>query len=744
MFIGHVRQDDRGEWHIHSLEEHLIGTAQLCRQFSEAFGLGNLGYMIGLLHDLGKYKTAFQQRIKGKSGYDPEAHVSRVDHATAGGLWAIKYFLDKRIGKLAAIPIITHHTGLQNLQEMEYRLSDQGEEAQALAEVEKVIDPSIVDRFKQTEIDPENIKRFGSNTALLIRMLFSALVDADSLDTEAFMMPSKSALRLSSKHESADAPSQISHLHTQLTAYIERMEDAAQDTLVNRLRREIRKEALSKAALEPGFFSLTVPTGGGKTLTSLAFALKHAHLHGKRRIIYSIPFTSIIDQTADVFRRALGDAGDEAILEHHSSVEAEKENARSLLLAENWEAPIIVTTNVQFYESLFASKRSRARKIHNIVNSVVILDECQTIPPDFINPILATLKELVRNYGVTVVFCSATPIAFQPVKSANHSYEGVENVREIISNRQTLFAQLKRFDLHLPYDWSTPTPLNELGAALNKEHQVLAIVNRKADARELFAYIDGPKVHLSTFMCPAHRRIRLAEVRSLLKSGAPIRVVSTQLIEAGVDIDFPVVYRALTGLDSIMQAGGRCNREGLMKEPGRVHVFVPPKPSPPGYLRVTEEIGRIVLQDSGGEMGPQQIEDYFDRLFWRRGGHDGGLLDKHQIQRKSDALLFEDVGKMRIIDEDTVPVLMPFDRGKELRKELKRLQTNQLERGFVRQLQPYSVSLNRAIFHRFSEDGVIETLHGAFHVLTDDDLYSDDTGLSVDDPTEHDPASLIV
>jgi CRISPR-associated endonuclease/helicase Cas3 len=743
VFIGHVRQEDGGQWRIQPLADHLIGTARLCRKFASAFGMGGLGHVIGLLHDLGKYKAAFQERIKGRSGYDPEAHVSRVDHATAGGLWACKH-LGSGIGTLAAFPIITHHTGLQNLMDMRHRLSDEGRENQALAEVENVMEESVAAQVKQTDIEQENISRFGSNKALLVRMLFSALVDADSLDTEAFMAPMKSDLRLSSVHVSADAPSQISHLHKHLIASIERLEGGSQDTSVNRLRREIRKEALSKAALVPGFFSLTVPTGGGKTLTSLAFALEHACLHGKRRIIYSIPFTSIIEQTADVFRRALGDAGDDAILEHHSSVEPETENARSLLLSENWEAPIIVTTNVQFYESLFANKRSRARKIHNIVNSVVILDECQTIPPDYVNPILALLKELVRNYGVTVVFCSATPIAFQPVKTANHSYEGVVNVREIIPNQQALFDQLKRFDLHLPSDWTTPTPLEELGDAINAERQALAIVNRKADARELFEHIIGTKVHLSTFMCPAHRKLKLAKVRSLLNNDQPIRVVSTQLIEAGVDIDFPVVYRALSGLDSIMQAGGRCNREGLMTEPGRVNVFVPPKPSPPGYLRVTEEIGRIVLQESGGEIGPQQIENYFERLFWRRGGHDGGLLDKHQIQRKSDALLFEDVGKMRIIDEDTVPVLMPFGRGKELRSELKRLRTDQLERGFVRQLQLYSVSLNREIFNRFSAAGVIETLHGAFHVLTNDDLYSDDTGLSVDDPAEHDPASLIV
>lgn len=699
--------------------------------------------MIGLLHDLGKYKAAFQARIKGKSGYDPEAHVSRVDHATAGGLWACKH-LGSGIGTLAAFPIIAHHTGLQNLMDMMHRLLDEGGEAEALAEVEKAMEESVADQIKQTTIEQKNISRFGSNKSLLVRMLFSALVDADSLDTEAFMTPIKSDLRLSSVHDPADFTAQMNHLYKQLIASIERIEQGAQATSVNCLRQEIRKEALSKAALEPGFFSLTVPTGGGKTLTSLAFALKHACSHKKRRIIYSIPFTSIIEQTADVFRRVLSDAGTDAILEHHSSVEPETENARSLLLSENWEAPIIVTTNVQFYESLFANKRSRARKIHNIVNSVVILDECQTIPPDYVNPILALLKELVRNYGVTVVFCSATPIPFQPVRSANQLYEGVDNVREIISDRQALFDQLKRFELHLPSDWTTPTTFEELAAALNKERQVLAIVNRKDDARELFEHIDGPKVHLSTFMCPAHRRIRLAEVRSRLKKGEPIRVVSTQLIEAGVDIDFPVVYRALSGLDSIMQAGGRCNREGLMTEPGRVHVFLPPRPSPPGYLRVTEEIGRIVLQDAGGKVGPQQIENYFERLFWRRGGHDGGLLDKHQIQDKSIKLLFEDIGKMRIIDEDTVPVLMPFGRGKELRSELKRLRTDQLERGFARQLQLYSVSLKKEIFNRFNAAGVIETLHGAFHVLTNDDLYSDDTGLSVDDPAEHDPASLIV
>ncbi len=737
-FIAHVKQDAQGQWHIQRLTDHLRGTAELCRQFTASFSMGDVGHLIGLVHDLGKYKQAFQARIKGKSGYDPEAHVSKVDHATAGGLWVHKHF-GMQIGELAAFPVITHHTGLQNLPDMERRLSEKGDEATSLEEVEHAMDDVIRQEAESIHIDETAFRRYGSNIALFIRMLFSALCDADSLDTEAFMNPDRVHLRR------VDHSGRMENLYEHLLHHIETMERSAPQTRVNALRRKIRTDALKKAELEPGFFSLTVPTGGGKTLTSLAFALKHASTHGKRRIIYSIPFTSIIEQTADVFRRALGEEGADSILEHHSSIEPEKENARSLLLAENWAAPIVVTTNVQFYESLFANKRSKARKIHNIVNSVIVLDECQTIPPDFVNPILELLKELVRNYGVSVIFCSATPIPFHPVSTPSLVFEGVPGIREITSNTESLFDELKRFELHLPTDWSKTSSFESLATEINAERQVLTIVNRKSDAQELFAHLQPPKVHLSTNMCPAHRQESLNQVRERLQNNEPIRVVSTQLIEAGVDIDFPVVYRAMSGLDSIMQAGGRCNREGLMPSPGKVIVFQPPRPSPKGYLRTTEEVGRQVLQDMEESLGPSQIREYFQRLFWRRGGPDGGQLDSRNIQNKSRSLQFRDVADaMRIIDEDTVSILVPFGPGKELRNSLIKMRMYDIDRSVTNQLQRYSVSVPISTFHELRNMGYVQTLHGMIHVLVIDDLYSNETGLLIHGLGEHVPTDLIV
>jgi CRISPR-associated endonuclease/helicase Cas3 len=355
---------------------------------------------------------------------------------------------------------------------------------------------------------------------------------------------------------------------------------SAPPSAVNTLRADILRQCRDKAALPAGFFSLTVPTGGGKTLSSLAFALNHAQKYDKRRVIYAIPYTSIIEQTADVFRDVFATLGDEVLIEHHSQADAadRDETARSRLACENWDAPLVVTTNVQLFESLFAAKTSRCRKLHNIVNSIIVLDEAQQLPPEFLQPILAALNLLVKHYGVTVVLCTATQPALNSTAYFDKSKDmrGLENVREIIDHPDALFTALERVKVELPPDLNATASWADIAAQIEQEDCVLAIVSTRKAARELHRLLPKNTLHLSALMCGAHRKVVVDEIKARLQAKRegrdvePLRVVSTQLVEAGVDMDFPVVFRALAGLDSIAQAAGRCNREGLLPGKGRV------------------------------------------------------------------------------------------------------------------------------------------------------------------------------
>jgi len=330
----------------------------------------------------------------------------------------------------------------------------------------------------------------------------------------------------------------------------------------------------------PGIYTLTVPTGGGKTLSSMGFALNHAVKYGKHRVIYVIPYTSIIEQTADQFRAIFG----EAVIEHHSNLDSTdeaKENARSRLACENWDAPVIVTTTVQFFESLFASRTSRCRKLHNIVNSVVILDEAQLLPPDFLAPILEALKELQKNYGVTVVFCTATQPALGPHKTMDFDFKGIDGMKEIMDDPAMLHKALKRTEIRQVRNLE-PLTWDDVAGEITNNESVLCIVNRRDDARTLWELLPEGSIHLSALMCGAHRVRKIKEIKERLRNGVPTRVVSTQLVETGVDVDFPVVYRAMAGLDSIAQAAGRCNREGLRAK-GKVFVFTPPSEAAEPY-----------------------------------------------------------------------------------------------------------------------------------------------------------------
>ncbi|HRM83943.1 MAG TPA: CRISPR-associated endonuclease Cas3'', partial [Acidovorax temperans] len=552
-------------------------------------------YLAGLWHDLGKYRPGFQKYVQ--LADNPDAHIEgkvigrEKTHSAAGALWAMQRLEQTHgaPGKLAAhvlaYLIAGHHAGLADWNDgLEQRLAD----PDSLQELQESLCANPPDDVLTPDGFTPDLRRIpggAAGFALWVRMLFSCLVDADFLDTEAHFDAGKPARR-------RGFPT-LAQMREAFNAHMAALPVAA--TPVNTLRADILRQCRAQAALPPGFFSLTVPTGGGKTLSSLAFALEHAQAHGKRRIVYAIPYTSIIEQTADVFRNVFQALGDEVLIEHHSQADAAAtdETARSRLACENWDAPLVVTTNVQLFESLFAAKTSRCRKLHNLVGSVIVLDEAQQLPPAFLQPILDVLKLLVAHYGVTVVLCTATQPALGNTNyfDASKNLRGLHNVREIIDNPDALFAALKRVQVELPPDWTTPTPWADIAAQLSAEDCVLAIVNTRKAARELQRLMPEGTLHLSALMCGAHRKDVIAHIKERLKAKRegrdtrPLRVVSTQLVEAGVDIDFPVVYRALAGLDSIAQAAGRCNREGRMQGLGRVVVFVPPERPPLGHLR---------------------------------------------------------------------------------------------------------------------------------------------------------------
>jgi len=585
--------------------------------------------------------------------------------------------------------------------------------------------------------------------ALWVRMLFSCLVDADFLDTEAHFDAGKPGRR--------EGFPTLAQMRLAFDAHMAAMPVA--DTPVNILRADILGQCRAKAALPAGFFSLTVPTGGGKTLSSLAFALEHAQAHDQRRIIYAIPYTSIIEQTADVFRNVFKALGDEVLIEHHSQADAAEkdETARSRLACENWDAPLVVTTNVQLFESLFASKTSRCRKLHNLVGSIIVLDEAQQLPPAFLQPILDVLNLLVAHYGVTVVLCTATQPALSSTAyfDASKNLRGLDKVREIIDHPDALFEALKRVDVALPPDWTTPTAWADIAKQLSDEDCVLAIVNTRKAARELQRLMSPDTLHLSALMCGAHRKDVIAHIKERLQAKRegrdqrPLRVVSTQLVEAGVDIDFPVVYRALGGLDSIAQAAGRCNREGRMDGKGRVVVFVPPERPPKGHLEQAAQSLVNTLPKTNVEPLTRDLFAAYFKDFYHSVNLDAkGVVQKLTINdRKTLSVQFRTAAEaFRLIDDaDSATVVVRYAaHHDELEKLLGLLTAEGPQRWLMRKLQRYTVSIHKRVADKLLAQGSLTLpMPGLFVQVDADNLYDPTLGLSVDE-VAYNPAGFAI
>jgi CRISPR-associated endonuclease/helicase Cas3 len=718
------------KWQL--LEKHLYNVANLASSFAEEFGAQEWGRVAGLWHDVGKSSKDFQGYLRSENNIQDEFTAyykkgSKVDHATAGAQYS-KTILGNEIGRLLAYCIAGHHAGLAN---------GKDETASSLfARLQKNI-PEYCNKPELTSTpSPENLpfsKRVnGFNISFFVRMLFSCLVDADFLDTEKFMNLDKS--------QSREYNSDLMLLWTKLATHIATFDP--ESSVINKIRSEILTACLDSADDKPGFYSLTVPTGGGKTISSLAFALKHAIKHGKKRIIYVIPYTSIIEQNAQVFRDILGD---DAVLEHHSNFDIEKETTYSELASQNWDAPIVVTTNVQFFESLFANKGSRCRKLHNIANSVVILDEAQMLPVNLLHPCLEAMKSLVE-YKVTMVLCTAT----QPVLTKSDEFKiGLPKVKEIIQNTKDLYESLQRVVVNIKHE---PLSDDDLAIRLSNQKQVLCIVSNKRQARSIYnlmSDVDGV-YHLSSMMCPEHRTVKLKEIKQRLRDKKACCVISTQLIEAGVDIDFPVVYRAISGIDSIAQAAGRCNREGKLEQ-GVVNVFQPAdsKNIPPGFLRQSSQIGEQVLRHH--EADPLSLEstcEYFKRLYW----HNSEQLDKYGICNMLDSGMrklnfpFKNIAeKFTIINSKTRAIIIPFDKNGETICSEIRSTYKYLDRTISQKAQRLTVQIHPIIFDNLRMAGAVEPfLDEKYWILSNPDIYHDAMGLLPDDPGFYKVDTLII
>lgn len=729
----------------HLLADHLQAVAQLAAEFSKTFDTVEPAlrwvWRAGLWHDLGKYRPGFQKYVRLADNAD--AHIEgkvagrEKTHSAAGALWAVQRLNQpgRPYGHILAYLIAGHHAGLDDWHGgLKERL--QSEDAQRELQDTLAASPPA-DLLAHS--DPAlRIPGGAPGFALWVRMLFSCLVDADFLDTEAHFDAGKPARR--------EGFPPLAHMRQAFDAHMAALPVAR--TPVNTLRAGILRQCRAKAALPAGFFSLTVPTGGGKTLSSLAFALEHALAHGKRRIVYAIPYTSIIEQTADVFRTVFEALGDEVLIEHHSQADAAEkdETARSRLACENWDAPLVVTTNVQLFESLFAAKTSRCRKLHNLAGSVIVLDEAQQLPPGFLQPILDVLNLLVAHYGVTVVLCTAT----QPALNSTHYFDasknlrGLDNVREIIDDPDGLFTALQRVQVELPSDWNAAMAWADLAAQLSAEDCVLAIVNTRKAARELQRLMPEGTLHLSALMCGAHRKEVIAEIKERLtarregRDQRPLRVVSTQLVEAGVDIDFPVVYRALAGLDSIAQAAGRCNREGRLEGKGRVVVFVPPEKPPLGHLRKGADACIATLHGQAHDPLARGLFARYFTEFYHSVDLDGsGIVNLLKVDPHTLAVQFRSAAKaFRLIDdEDKATVVVRYAaQHNEIDKLLGILAAEGPQRWLMRKLQRYTVSIpKRQADKMLAQGSVTLPMPGLYAMINTDNLYSNILGLVGDD-----------
>lgn len=703
--LAHISEDGA---RTQTVVEHLEGTARLAAEFARAFGNEDMGHLVGILHDIGKLGEGFQRRLLGSS--------ESVDHSTAGA---------KEAGRLPCLPaafaIAGHHSGLPDGGNKTDTAQDGTLHGRFQKELDSYESWKTVISPPSVPVVPPYLRSDLLALSFYTRMIYSCLVDADFLDTEEFML-GHSPMR--------GGYDSIPELLARLRNYIAPWQTPS--NALNARRNQILQACLEQGSqADRGLFTLTVPTGGGKTVASLAFALSMAAAKKMDRIIYVIPYTSIIDQTAAVFADIVGS---ENVLAHYSCAEyGADENAspaqyRKALACENWDAPIIVTTSVQFFESIYSNRSSRCRKLHNIANSVIIFDEAQNLPLTYLRPCVAAIAELVQHYKASAVLCTATQPALLPIFA---EFAPGLTAQELCPEPKQQYLAFRR--THLQFCGKIEQ--NALSQKLSSHEQVLCIVNRRKTAQEIYGALpeDGSYC-LTTLLYPAHRKQLLQQIRARLQDGLPCRVISTSLIEAGVDVDFPVVYREEAGLDSILQSAGRCNREGKhTAEESPVFVFQLQSMTAPPMIKTNISTARSIFSKFADPASLEAIEEYF-LLYRRLKGSDSldakGILPLFQSITSLGIFPFATVSEQfHLIESPTTSVYIPLGEAKAL---IDQLQSGNYSRSLFRKLGQYAVPVYPDHLQKLTSAGAVQKIADDFWVLADFRCYNEHTGLSMD------------
>lgn len=723
MIISHIKRNTDGSLSCQTNEEHQQGVAKLASSFAAEFGMADWGYFIGMIHDKGKERYGFQNYIRRENGIGAPMYDDKT-HAWIGALLAKQ--IAPQLYPWVTLPILGHHAGL-----CDYTRLDDFKSKVIPTEVDctvNILIPSL-DFFKKNNLLQPDRQKYIHH---VVRMLFSCLVDADFLDTERFMQPEKSDVRTTSV--------QLQDLLPKLKCFLSRLKT---DTPVNRIRKEIQDCCRAAANKPQGVYSLTVPTGGGKTLSSLLWAMLHAIKNGKRRIIVAIPYTSIISQTAAIFKSIFGE---EAVLEHHSNYDYHDSEGEydefnpERMATENWDAPIIVTTNVQLFESMYASHPGKCRKLHNIANSVILLDEVQTLPGEHLQAIVDALKAYNDLFGVSLMFTTASqPTLEGERKGHEQNLLGFEKIEELIPSSMQLHDKLRRVKLEFVDD---ALSYDEIANRMMQYDRVLCIVNTRKVAAELFDHLpkDENHYHLSRNMCPEHVDSTLQTIKDRLKAndGKPIRVVTTQLIEAGVDIDFPVVMRQEIGLDSILQAAGRCNREGKMTEIGTTYVFkIEGVNIPRGTMSYAND-ARLNMHPQDDLFAPNAMTEYFTQYYGKIPSFDKPDNEGNNIKRllhNVKELQFDSGDQyFRLIDDSGYSVVVNYKESTTLVEEMHK---GNIGRKIYRKLARYTVTIPKYAFDKLCKTGMIETIESrgketGLYYMSDPKQYNEQFGLSFD------------
>jgi len=703
------------------LHDHLYDVANRAAGYAKIFGAEKEAYLTGILHDLGKYGDLFQERLK-----NPDK-VKRIDHWSIGA-WAVlvEYQLN---GIASALAIQGHHIGLQkgdrdSLSDLNLeRLKEHHPDGLRLSSSDY---KNLLNRYKNDNLELPlnnfksiyNPRESGCASSMLdVRMLYSSLVDADFIETEAFFNADETGRKIYRNTGKRLEPEKALSI---LLEYINKISRNSKSVdKVNLMRTQLLNECLTNANNPVGLFTLTAPTGSGKTLSMLSFALKHAVKHNLDKIIFVIPYLSIIEQTASIYKQIFYDCfGEDYILEHHSLSnstieENDKQNNNSILdneshyirkfITENWDAPIIITTSVQILESMHSNRSSSCRKLHNLANSVILFDEVQTISTSLCLPTLASLSYLSKRYNSTILFSTATQPAFTVLNEhvKKLSFSGWEP-NEIVLEPKKMFSIISRTKIILP-DFDSKTEWEELSVNIASNPQSLIIVNLKRHALELYDELEKKNVenlyHLSTNMCPAHRQKTLSSVSSLIEKGKPICLVSTQCIEAGVDIDFPFVYRAMAPLDAIAQAAGRCNRNGINSK-GIVTIFIPdndkslyPSPTYKQATSVTLSLFKELNIKTIDALSPDLFNRYYKKLYNINEPQNKNIKLINAIKCQDFITVAQEY---KLIKSDTINVLVPYPYNMKAYESLKNeAKETGLTKKWIAKSKPYIVSLYR-------------------------------------------------